>query len=691
MPTLKSRRKSRRKSRLKSIRKSSRRKSIRKSVRKSSRRKSIRKSVRKSSRRKSIRKSSRRKSVRKSSRRKSVRKSVRSPVRFGVKSKKSKKCPDGKIENPATGRCVDANGKIGKSIAKKSSVKSSKKSSKKSKKCPDGKIENPASGRCVDAKGKLGKSIAGGAAVSKKSKTSVKSKAEKSKKSKKVRDTIVIECHRYIIATTTTFTNLSVLITAKQMSKIKYLTNLISLTLNRCVFIDTDLSFLKHLTKLKELMISGRFTTINPEVFKITTLNKLSIINSGIITLSAEIGNLVNLTELVIHTNNIVTIPDTIGNLTNLIKLDLYTNQIVTLPDTIGNLVSLKQLFIEKNKLQFIPDTIGNLLNLEWLYLSENDLMIIPHEIGNLTKLTRLIINNNKLVGIPRMPNLLNVVEFYAQDNAFDGDQDLIGKTDNEIFEIVFGRPKGGILQTFIGPEASPEYQSPYKIYMSQAFVKQTQYKPLPIDNDNLRILLEENPKPHVVYACPVGHLHSAGNCGVPTEVATCGIEECNLLVGGLAHMIVPGSYIAYHDGYQYAKIWYGNFPVFSYDQYKRIRSQANTARREIGEPDLPLLPPVVDTNIARRIVNADIVAQDVNAECGICMEPINRNDANAYFLPECGHLMHQDCVEGARGGNLAWINDRDGVPIPEDDLRARRCPVCNINFKFGNKRKNKK
>jgi hypothetical protein len=27
-----------------------------------------------------------------------------------------------------------------------------------------------------------------------------------------------------------------------------------------------------------------------------------------------------------------------------------------------------------------------------------------------------------------------------------------------------------------------------------------------------------------------------------------------------------------------------------------------------------------------------------------------------------------------------------DGVAIPDEDLRARKCPVCNINFKFGGK-----
>ena len=56
--------------------------------------------------------------------------------------KSDKKCPEGKIENPKTGRCVDEFGKIGKTIkdgklgmssTKSSKRKSSKRKSSKSK------------------------------------------------------------------------------------------------------------------------------------------------------------------------------------------------------------------------------------------------------------------------------------------------------------------------------------------------------------------------------------------------------------------------------------------------------------------------------------------------------------------------------------------------------------------------------
>jgi hypothetical protein len=54
-----------------------------------------------------------------------------------------KKCPDGKVLNPATGRCI-----LSKNAAK--AAKAAKAAVKKSpKKCPDGKVLNPATGRCI--------------------------------------------------------------------------------------------------------------------------------------------------------------------------------------------------------------------------------------------------------------------------------------------------------------------------------------------------------------------------------------------------------------------------------------------------------------------------------------------------------------------------------------------------------------
>ncbi len=67
-----------------------------------------------------------------------------------------RECPVGKILNPATGRCVDENGKIGRQLRGAVSTTT--------RECPPGKIINPATGRCVDENGKIGRQLRGVAA-----------------------------------------------------------------------------------------------------------------------------------------------------------------------------------------------------------------------------------------------------------------------------------------------------------------------------------------------------------------------------------------------------------------------------------------------------------------------------------------------------------------------------------------------
>jgi DNA ligase 1 len=82
-----------------------------------------------------------------------------------VNKSTKKKCPIGKVLNPATGRCINAKVSPKKKISIKKSV---------AKKCPKGKVLNPATGRCINAK------------VSPKKKTSVKKPTPVVKKPKLV-------------------------------------------------------------------------------------------------------------------------------------------------------------------------------------------------------------------------------------------------------------------------------------------------------------------------------------------------------------------------------------------------------------------------------------------------------------------------------------------------------------------------
>ena len=68
----------------------------------------------------------------------------------------NKYCPDDKILNPESGRCVSKTGAIGKKLLK---ILIQTKKIKEIKECPDDKILNPESGRCVNKTGAIGKKL----------------------------------------------------------------------------------------------------------------------------------------------------------------------------------------------------------------------------------------------------------------------------------------------------------------------------------------------------------------------------------------------------------------------------------------------------------------------------------------------------------------------------------------------------
>lgn len=79
----------------------------------------------------------------------------------------SKECPPHQILNPATNRCVNRDGAIGRKILLDEKIKNELSKQNitnyvtpiKTNKCPDGKILNPATNRCVDINGAIGKKL----------------------------------------------------------------------------------------------------------------------------------------------------------------------------------------------------------------------------------------------------------------------------------------------------------------------------------------------------------------------------------------------------------------------------------------------------------------------------------------------------------------------------------------------------
>ena len=442
-----------------------------------------------------------------------------------------------------------------------------------------------------------------------------------------------------------------------------------------------------NLEKLKLLDIpSNQLTFLPITIGQMINLETLNLGGNQLTSLPNSIGDLEKLKILNLENNKILLLPDSITKLENLITLFINYNKLISIPESIGNLVNLEELDLSYNQLREIPNSIGKLKKIKILNLSDNKLISIPESIDNMTDLHYINVSNNKLTTIPIMPRLVNIKNFQAQNNPFT-DPQLIGKKDSELKEIIFSY--NHIFNTFIGPAQSPKYPAPYQILMSQDFVKKTQYKPLPFDNDDLRILLSENPKPHVVYACPDGHLHSAGNCGIPTQISVCGFDGCKLFVGGVRHMLVPGSYIVYHDEYNYATLWYGNFPVKSYPIYEKLVNQFNKTRIQIGKSEIVPHPKnEEEIQVARPLQEDDDILDMYlhgNVQCVICAYDIILGEDNLYILPSCGHLLHKDDVKGYREGNLNNIYEyENGQDIADDKMDMRKCPECHKKFAFG-------
>lgn len=76
-------------------------------------------------------------------------------------------CPEGKIRNPETGRCVDRNGAIGRQIIERARAQQAAQAQAQvvqpqaanAAPCPAGMIRNPETGRCVKRNGAIGRQI----------------------------------------------------------------------------------------------------------------------------------------------------------------------------------------------------------------------------------------------------------------------------------------------------------------------------------------------------------------------------------------------------------------------------------------------------------------------------------------------------------------------------------------------------
>jgi Leucine-rich repeat (LRR) protein len=100
----------------------------------------------------------------------------------------------------------------------------------------------------------------------------------------------------------------------------------------------------------------------------------------GLTELPDELFELTHLDELIIMDNLLENIPPEITSLQAMTRLCLFYNEISTLPPEIGDLINLTHLDVSCNKLESLPEEIKKLKNLVYLDLRFNNLPI-PKEI----------------------------------------------------------------------------------------------------------------------------------------------------------------------------------------------------------------------------------------------------------------------------------------------------------------------
>lgn len=170
-----------------------------------------------------------------------------------------------------------------------------------------------------------------------------------------------------------------------------------------------DLSKCKQLESLVLLYGFSEFK-FPAYVFELPKLTSLSIHGYNMTTIPATVGDLTNLKQLTL-TGNYTSLPQSLSKLQNLEGLTLeVTGKIDRFPTQIFQLTKLKQLTLPKVDGD-LPSSIKNLTELEeldivWLYTDK-----FPKAVCSLTKLRRLKLPNVKIVPPAEFGNLTQLEE----------------------------------------------------------------------------------------------------------------------------------------------------------------------------------------------------------------------------------------------------------------------------------------
>lgn len=208
-------------------------------------------------------------------------------------------------------------------------------------------------------------------------------------------------------------------------------------SLKKLSIVNSNISTLPH-TFCKNLVccdFSGTFIQqLNCTFTSLVNLERLILANCKINLIDSTIGNMKKLTVLDLTRNYISEVPDSLYTLENLREFSLFKNNLIKFDPPIGLMPNLTLLNIADNQLTEFSIGLCHCKSIEYLDIGINDITIIPSEVGNLINMKTFKLSFNMINQIPsELRNLEKLRTFYITDNiltdlppVFDGLKSLV-------------------------------------------------------------------------------------------------------------------------------------------------------------------------------------------------------------------------------------------------------------------------
>lgn len=173
---------------------------------------------------------------------------------------------------------------------------------------------------------------------------------------------------------------------------------------------------LSELKNLKELHVNkNRLTSLGIEITSCSKLEVLQIQENQLESISKEIGKISSLRELTIGgiARN-CTIPIELWNLTNLVKLKLINVNLTEIPAAVAGLKQLDELCLTNNSITEVPEELYSLKNVTYVNLGYNKIKSLSPSIKSLENLDYLGVYYNPIATLPEEIGSLKKLSFLS-------------------------------------------------------------------------------------------------------------------------------------------------------------------------------------------------------------------------------------------------------------------------------------